>query len=178
MTSSAPNARARIGRRTGRRTGRRLAAATGAAALALTVPLTQVASAHSKGPVVVAKAAKRGSLGLILVTTHGATLYRYTPDKPNDPTCTGGCATLWPPLLLPSGATAAKGSSHLTGFGTAKLSDGRLQVTYHHMPLYRYAPDSGTSTSGQGVGGVWFVVHPSGTAAHTTSTTHPAYGGY
>ena len=55
--------------------------------------------------------------------------------------------------------------------GTAKRDDGRLQVTYHGYPLYR---DAGAKlfavvgdkrpgdVNGQGFGGLWYVLSPSG----------------
>jgi predicted lipoprotein with Yx(FWY)xxD motif len=115
-------------------------------------------------------AATRGSFGDILVTASGATLYRYDADKPNMPTCTGGCAMAWPPLLLPVGTTSAKAGAGLSGVGVVMLSDGRSQVTYNKMPLYTFASDSGTSVNGQGVGG-FFVVHPTATSSVTAKTT-------
>ena len=131
-------------------------------------------------------AATRGSSGVILVSGSGATLYRDTADKPNMPTCTGSCATAWPPLLLPAGTTSVKAGAGLTGVGSVTLPDGRRQVTYNQMPLYTFASDSGTSVNGQGVGG-FFVVHPTSTSsatakATTTPTTTapsaPSGGGY
>jgi predicted lipoprotein with Yx(FWY)xxD motif len=128
-------------------------------------PPTQMATATD-----VVMTATRGSFGNILVTGSGATLYRYDADKPNMPTCTGGCAMAWPPLLLPVGTTSAKAGAGLTGVGVVMLSDGRSQVTYNKMPLYTFASDSGTSVNGQGVGG-FFVVHPSTTSSVTAKTT-------
>ena len=62
------------------------------------------------------EAKSRGTFGTILVTASGATLYRYTPDKPNMPTCTGSCAMAWPPDLLPAGSTSIpSGWSHWVG---------------------------------------------------------------
>jgi hypothetical protein len=38
------------------------------------------------------------------------------------------------------------------------------------MPLYRFSGDqSKGSTAGQGIGGIWFVVHPSSSASATAS---------
>jgi predicted lipoprotein with Yx(FWY)xxD motif len=115
-------------------------------------------------------AATRGSFGNILVSGSGATLYRYDADKPNMPTCTGGCAMAWPPLLLPVGTTAVKAGGGLTGVGSVMLSDGRRQLTYNQMPLYMFASDSGTSVNGQGVGG-FSVVHPTSTSSTTAKTS-------
>jgi predicted lipoprotein with Yx(FWY)xxD motif len=122
--------------------------------------------------------ATRGSLGAILVDHSGATLYRYTPDGTGKSTCTGGCATVWPPLTVLAGtASVAAGTGIPSGtLGTTTRSDGTLQVTYKGMPLYTYAADtSAGQTSGQGVGGTWYVVSPSG-AASTTTTTARASG--
>jgi predicted lipoprotein with Yx(FWY)xxD motif len=128
-------------------------------------PPAQIANAQDA-----VTAVTRGSFGDILISGSGATLYRYDADKPNMPTCTGSCATAWPPLLLPVGTNSAKAGAGLTGVGSVMLSDGRSQVTYNQMPLYTFASDSGTSVDGQGVGG-FFVVHPTHTSSATAKTT-------
>jgi len=47
----------------------------------------------------------------------------------------------------------------LKGFSTIVRASGARQVTYHGMPLYTYAGDSGPGqANGQGVGGVFFAV--------------------
>jgi predicted lipoprotein with Yx(FWY)xxD motif len=39
--------------------------------------------------------------------------------------------------------------------------DGTKQVSYNGQPLYYYTPDKAAGdTTGQGVGGVWFVAAP------------------
>lgn len=119
------------------------------------------------------EAMSRASYGKILVSDSGATLYRYTPDKPNTPTCTGSCAMAWPPDLLPAGSMAVP-SGGLTGLGSVTLPDGRRQLTYNKMPLYTFADDHGTSVNGQGIGGVWFVVHPTTTHTATPSVASTA----
>jgi len=44
---------------------------------------------------------------------------------------------------------------------TTTRTDGSLQVTYNGMPLYYWASDQKPGdTTGQNVGGVWFVVNP------------------
>jgi predicted lipoprotein with Yx(FWY)xxD motif len=126
--------------------------------------------AQSVSPV---EAKSRGTFGTILVTASGATLYRYTPDKPNMPTCTGSCAMAWPPDLLPAGSTSIP-SGGLTGLGSVMLPDGGRQLTYNRTPLYTFADDSGTSVNGQGIGGVWFVVHPTTTTHSATRAVAPA----
>jgi predicted lipoprotein with Yx(FWY)xxD motif len=113
-----------------------------------------------------------GSLGTVLVDQSGQVLYRYTPDGTGKTTCTGVCATAWPPLTVPTA------SVHLTGKGGVSTSDlgtitrpgGVLQVTFKGMPLYRFAGDTQPGQAkGQGVEGTWFVVSPTATPAATTA---------
>jgi predicted lipoprotein with Yx(FWY)xxD motif len=128
-----------------------------------------------------------GTHGVILVTKTGATLYRYTPDGTGPPTCTGTCATAWPPLTVPAGTTTVAAGSGVTAadLGTVTGSNGQLQVTYDKMPLYTYAGDSAPGqANGQGVGGTWFVVPASGgstgstggSGTSVTTTTSAAHG--
>jgi predicted lipoprotein with Yx(FWY)xxD motif len=89
-------------------------------------------------------------LGRILVDGAGMTVYIFTADHPNEATCTGGCAGVWPPLTIAKGSkvVAGPGISHL---GT--IADGkRLQVTWNKHPLYLYALDTGPGVvNGNGV---------------------------
>jgi predicted lipoprotein with Yx(FWY)xxD motif len=153
-------------------TATKAAAGHSASTVSNSSPQSPQAPAPSASPV---EAKSRGTFGTILVTASGATLYRYTPDKPNMPTCTGSCAMAWPPDLLPAGSTSVP-SGGLTGLGSVMLPDGRRQLTYNRTPLYTFADDSGTSVNGQGIGGVWFVVHPTtttGTATRAAAPTAP-----
>jgi predicted lipoprotein with Yx(FWY)xxD motif len=48
--------------------------------------------------------------------------------------------------------------------GTVEHPDG-IQVTYNGWPLYFFADDSAPGdVNGQGVGGVWYVLDPTGNA--------------
>jgi predicted lipoprotein with Yx(FWY)xxD motif len=132
--------------------------AAGPLASASSAGAAATAARPAKSGLVEVMWAKRGKLGMILVTGSGMTLYRYTPDGTGKPTCTGGCASAWPPLLLPANQPAAKASAGVTGIGSV-ASHGHRQVTYHHMPLYTYAGDKAAGqVNGQGIGGVWFVI--------------------
>lgn len=117
--------------------------------------------------------------GAILAGSSGKTLYVFQKDSPGQSTCTGGCAQLWPPLLLKSGQTPSKGSGVNGTLGTIKRSSGKEQVTYNGMPLYYYLPDSSSGQAvGQGIesfGGLWYVVPPKATTfaqAKTLSLIH------
>ncbi len=101
------------------------------------------------------------SLGEIVVDGEGRTLYLFTADSGTTTACTGGCATAWPALVAP--ATAGSG---VTGAVTeATQADGAKQVALNGHLLYYYAADAAPgATSGQGVGGKWYVVDGAGNA--------------
>jgi predicted lipoprotein with Yx(FWY)xxD motif len=93
---------------------------------------------------VVVKEAFRTGFGKILVVPgSGRALY----TNPNG--CSAACQSIWPPLLMPAGATTPAGAPCL---GTAKLGSN-LQVTYHKLRLYTFVNDSGHSVTGNGVAG-------------------------
>ena len=93
------------------------------------------------------------------------TLYLFTKDSPNTSVCTGDCIATWPALAA-SGAPTGGDGVDASKLGTMTRADGTTQVTYAGWPLYFYAKDKAAGdTTGQGVGGVWFAVLPTGTAA-------------
>ncbi|KAE8762744.1 COG4315 family predicted lipoprotein [Georgenia thermotolerans] len=100
------------------------------------------------------------SLGTILVDEDGKTLYVFAQDSPGKSTCEGQCLAAWPPVKGPAKAGNGADAALL---GTTQRSDGSTQVTYKDAPLYYYAADQKPGdTTGQGVGGVWWVVSPQG----------------
>jgi predicted lipoprotein with Yx(FWY)xxD motif len=117
-------------------------------------------------------------LGNILVDSKGMTLYMFTVDKPDQSNCTGDCLTAWPPLLTKGSPMGGLGVD-ATMLGSVKLADGRMIVTYNHMPLYYWFKDKKPGdTTGQNVGKTWFVVNPQGKpvmeAAPTAMPATPA----
>ncbi|MGA3057788.1 MAG: hypothetical protein ABSE70_07105 [Candidatus Limnocylindrales bacterium] len=117
------------------------------------------------------------TLGAYLTGAGGMTLYVFTKDTPDTSTCTGTCATSWPPLTVASGATIQGPSGAAGTFATITRADGTFQVTYNHMPLYYFAGDSAAGdTTGQGKSGVWFVAPVSGSlpSAAAPSVAAPA----
>jgi predicted lipoprotein with Yx(FWY)xxD motif len=99
------------------------------------------------------------SLGEILVDGRGYTLYTFTADSVNKSTCTGGCANIWPPLLVTD--TIAIPSGMPGTMGAIIRADNTTQVTYNGWPLYLYGGDAAPGeTKGEGVGGKWHVVEP------------------
>ena len=103
------------------------------------------------------------TLGGHLVGENGRTLYILTNDSAGVSTCTAGCATNWPPFTIDAASTV-EGASGITGsFATITRDDGTHQVTFGGAPLYYFAGDAAAGdVNGQGSGGVWFVVSPSG----------------
>ena len=74
----------------------------------------------------------------ILVNRQGMSLYSLSVERKGRFICTNkACVSLWKPL------TVAKGTkpTGVSGLGTVKRPDGKLQVTYHGGPLYRFAED-------------------------------------
>ncbi len=107
------------------------------------------------------------SLGMILTTGRGFTLYAFGADRRNHDRCVSiqGCASVWP-LLKTSGTPTAGRGVKRSLLGTIKLAHGARQVTYAGHPLYTYSSDSGPgSTDYVGVnqfGGVWRALNAAG----------------
>jgi predicted lipoprotein with Yx(FWY)xxD motif len=106
-------------------------------------------------------------LGTALVTNKGYARYVFPPDRASRVTCTGGCASAWPPLKLQAGETVAAGAGvRADQLGTAPDPDGGRVVTYHGWPLYTYLGDASPGhAAGQGKygdGGPWYVMRSSG----------------
>lgn len=107
--------------------------------------------------------------GKILVDGKGMTLYIFTKDAPDQSNCNAGCLAKWPPLIT-AGSPKADDGVDASKLGTAKLADGRLIVTYNHMPLYYWVNDTKPGdTTGQNVGSVWFVVNPDGKSVQASA---------
>lgn len=133
-------------------------------------PSGSAAGATGAGGSVTLGVGASATLGSFLTGASGMTLYIRTSDPANGSSCSGGCASAWPPLTAAAGAQPAAGSGVTGTIGTFTRSDGTLQVTYDGKALYYYAGDSKPGdTNGQGVGGVWFVAKVAGTGAGSTS---------
>jgi predicted lipoprotein with Yx(FWY)xxD motif len=152
----------------------------GATLMAGAVPLASpAAAANSKGHALSLTKEHVAKVGNVLATSSGFTLYRYASDPSGMATCTGNCAKIWPPLLLPKGDTKVKGPKGLTGFSTIHTANGRLQAAFHGQALYRFYGDTKKARAkGQGVEGAWFAELASNKISTgsptTTSTTSPA----
>ena len=105
------------------------------------------------------------SLGKILVDSQGRSLYLFKQDAGNKSTCSGECASAWPPLIAKGKPTAGRGAQ-ASMLGTVKRDDGSMQVTYHGHPLYLFAGDQQPGqVSGEGstaFGAPWLALSASG----------------
>lgn len=109
--------------------------------------------------------AEHGPLGRILVDRRGWTVYVFAKDAAGTSSCTGACASNWPPVVapdpLPSSVPGVSGA-----LGTASRDDGSTQLTVADRPVYLFSGDTGAGqTNGQGLtldGGLWTAVSPDG----------------
>jgi len=76
------------------------------------------------------------------VDANGMSLYVFKNDTAGSgkSACNNGCATAWPPLTMPAGATPTAGDG-VDGLAVITRDDGTMQVTYDGLPLYRFATD-------------------------------------
>ena len=101
---------------------------------------------------------QKSDLGWVLALANGQVVYMYDKDsKGGAPTCTGSCASIWPPVTggNPVASPADKGLGTL---GTVSGAGGVKQITYNGMPLYTFKGAKVLTTTGNGIGGMWHVV--------------------
>jgi predicted lipoprotein with Yx(FWY)xxD motif len=91
------------------------------------------------------------------------TVYLFEGDKGQSSSCTGACASVWPPV---SGKPHAMAGAMGADLGTIKRSDGTTQVTYKGHPLYLYVKDKDDGDAyGEGLkqfGAEWYALSSSG----------------
>ncbi|MFG2886319.1 hypothetical protein ACGFYV_29130 [Streptomyces sp. NPDC048297] len=110
-------------------------------------------------------AGSAGGLNPIVHDAAGFTLYRFDKDtaKPSTSNCDGACATTWPPVLVGPGSKIFVDGVPKSEIGVVRRNDGGLQVTIGGWPVYRFSKDTAPGqTNGEGVGGTWFAVSPTG----------------
>ena len=83
-----------------------------------------------------------GKFGPLLVTAKGFALYSWTREKPGQIKCTGGCAKVWPPLLVPAGTQVPATVAGTSGkFGIIIRPDKARQLSYNGRALYTFVSD-------------------------------------
>jgi predicted lipoprotein with Yx(FWY)xxD motif len=139
-----------------------------AVALATAASAATVASAQSNHPAArpsrtATVQLRHTSLGSILVSSSGRTLYEFTRDHGSKNSCAAisGCSAVWPSLKTSGHPTAGPGVK-----ASLLSTTSDHQVTYAGHPLYTYTADSGpgdTSYVGaKSFGGTWYAISASG----------------
>ena len=115
-------------------------------------------------------------LGTVLVNTEGRTLYHLTKESATNIVCTGPCASLWPPVTVPSGQQPQAGAGVTGTLTVVNRPDGTRQVAVNGYPLYTYSLDQKAGdTKGQGFATVWFALMANGSStAAAPAATVPA----
>ena len=169
--------------RWGRAVSRTLLAGAAGALLLAVAPVGASTSHATKALTLSTLSTKK--LGTFLVS--GFTVYQL-----NKSDCTSAkCLKIWPPLLLPKGATKATAGTGVNAakLGTVRTANGALQVTYAGKALFWFfkdiAPGQVRGHNIKDQWGTWTVyttVKPqsSGTTTHpggATTTTQPKSSG-
>ncbi|TYK53390.1 COG4315 family predicted lipoprotein [Actinomadura decatromicini] len=114
------------------------------------------------------------SLGPILVDGRGRTLYLFVADLPNQSSCDGACAAIWPPATSAGPPTAA-GAAQQSQITTIARPEGPRQLVYAGHPLYYYQADTGRGDiRGQALtqfGAEWYAVSPQGEQVESGTST-------
>lgn len=116
------------------------------------------------------------SVGTFLTGPNGLTLYTKSGDTATSSSCTGSCATSWPPLTVTAGQQVV-GATGVTGtFATLTRADSSIQVTYNGLPLYYWVQDTKAGdATGQGKGG-FSVATVAGGGSGTPAPSAKGYG--
>ena len=111
-------------------------------------PVATPTPAQTPTPVatVLATATINGGAAFVNGLQHA--VYTFDGDTvPNQSTCTGGCASIWPPVPPPGGALPVPWASF-------KRPDGSQQLSYKGKPLYTFVSDTQPDVAtGDGVQG-------------------------
>jgi len=91
---------------------------------------------------------------------NGMTLYTFGNDTPGTSTCTGTCATTWPPYTVASASDVAPDANFTGTLGTITRDDGTLQVTYNGMPLHFYSHDTTPGDTNGTTVANWSIAKP------------------
>jgi predicted lipoprotein with Yx(FWY)xxD motif len=139
--------------------------ASGASAASAT-PSSTSAQAAPAAPGTSIAVKRAGKLGTVLAAgAKKMTVYLFEADKSAQSSCSGACASAWPPVTTAGKPVAGHGVL-ASDLGATKRADGTLQVTYNGHPLYYFVKDKDAGDAyGEGVNGFgasWYVVSPRG----------------
>jgi predicted lipoprotein with Yx(FWY)xxD motif len=146
------------------------ASSPGASATSASAAPSAAASSQASGNGQAAAAAvvnlrEVAGTGKVLVDGKGRTLYLFQADTAGKSTCSGACASAWPPFTVTGTPQAGSGVDQAK-LATIHRSHGTTQVVYGGHALYFYVGDSAAGEAkGQGLkafGADWYVVAASG----------------
>jgi predicted lipoprotein with Yx(FWY)xxD motif len=116
------------------------------------------AGAGAANPTYPARTMKVSGFGTVLASSNYQALYYWSKEPKGKIRCTGACAKLWPPLIVPKGTMAAHVVKGIKGtFGEIRRPDGRMQLTHNGRAVYSYVHEGPRKVLCDNVGG-WFVV--------------------
>ncbi len=108
-------------------------------------------------PLLAVAAAPVKTMGGMMVTTDGMTLYTFDRDVAGSgkSACNGPCATLWPAAAAAADAKAEGDMTIIT------RDDGAKQWAYKGKPIYIYSGDKKAGDmTGDNFRDVWHVIKP------------------
>ena len=107
-----------------------------------------------------------GAAGTYLTDYQGMALYAFAKDTAGTSTCTGTCASNWPPYTTSNVIPKAGPGVTQNLLSSFTRPDATAQIAYSGHALYTYKGDTAAGdTKGQGVnsdGGLWNLVAPNG----------------
>ena len=135
-------------------------------------------SASHNGATTVAAKSMDGKT--VLVDADGKALYTSDQEGGGMVRCTGACLEFWEPLTIQGQASGSvKGGT----LGVLTRPDGKMQVTFNGVPLYRFVEDQSGTVKGDGVDDafagqqfMWHVISTGG-APQAPATTSGSSGG-
>ncbi len=114
----------------------------------------------------------------VLVNRRGRTLYALSVERHGRFICTNmACLSFWTPLTVPKGVKPGG----VSGLGTVKRPDGKMQVAYRGAPLYTFYLDRKRGDAkGNGFKdvGTWHAVAVSKSRKSTAVVSTPRSYGY
>jgi predicted lipoprotein with Yx(FWY)xxD motif len=126
--------------------------------VAVLVALVLSSGAGAANPTYPARTMKASGFGTVLASANYQALYFWSKEPKGKIRCTGSCAKLWPPLIVPKGAKVVATVAGIKGrFGTIRRPDGRRQVTHNGRAVYSYVHEGPRQVLCDNVDG-WFVV--------------------
>ena len=149
---------------------------TGLAALALVGMLAFFVAGGVGGTTPTKRVVKVGALDdgtPVLANLRGRTLYSLSVEKHGKFICTGGCLSIWHPLVVAKGV---RPSGPVT-LSTVKRPEGKTQVTYRGRPLYSFANDTKAGeANGEGFKdvGTWHAAKPPASSSSEPTEPQPA----